>query len=153
MNLEKDTNLFLRSKREPPTILVGLIPDFRLYQQDFLPYYIIYPISDFLLYPSHTPLFISYSVTSCEGREGTSFTPAGGAARYASTRRFVFESQELTDIQANGEFMKDHFLNFLADFQSDRHTPTPLRTLIWICESCERYFLSLLRKTSRLREE
>ncbi len=41
MNLEKDTSLFLRSKREPPTILVGLIPDFRLYQQDFLPYYII----------------------------------------------------------------------------------------------------------------
>ena len=73
MNLEKDTNLFLRSKREPSAILIGLIPDFRLYQQDFLPYYIIYPISDFLLRPSHTLLFHSYSATSCEGCEGISF--------------------------------------------------------------------------------
>ncbi len=153
MNLEKDTYLFLRSKRESSAILVGLIPDSRLYQQDFLSYYIIYPISDFLLHPSHTPLFRSYSETFCEGCEGTSFTPAGGTAHYASTRRFVLESQELTDIQANGEFVKDHFLNFSVDFQSARHTPTPLRTLIWICESCERYFLSLVRKTSRLREE
>ena len=153
MNLEKDTYLFLRSKREPSTILVGLIPDFRLYQQDFLPYYIIYPISDFLLRPSHTPLFRSYSATSCEGCEGISFTPAGGAAHYASTRQFALESQELTDIQVNERIVKDHFLNFSVDFQSARHTPTPLRTLIWICESCERYFLSLVRKTSRLREE
>ena len=153
MNLGKDTNLFQRSKREPPTILVGLIPDSRLYQQDFLSYYIIYPISDFLLYPSHTPLFRSYSETFREGCEGTSFTSAGGTAHYASTRRLALESQELTDIQANGEFVKDHFLNFSVDFQSARHTPTPLRTLIWICESCERYFLSLVRKTSRLREE
>ena len=109
MNLEKDTNLFLRSKREPSTILVGLIPDSRLYQQDFLPYYIIYPISDFLLCPSHTPLFISYSATSCEGCEGTSFTPAGGAVRYASTCRLVFESQELADIQEDVAFVKDRF--------------------------------------------
>ena len=53
MNLEKDTNLFLRSKREPPTILVGLIPDFRLYQQDFLPYYIYSPYPIFF-YTLHT---------------------------------------------------------------------------------------------------
>ena len=69
MNLGKDAYLFQRSKRESSAILVGLIPDFRLYQQDSLPYYIIQPISDFLLYPSHTPLFRSYSETSCEGCE------------------------------------------------------------------------------------
>ena len=107
MNLGKDAYLFQRSKREPSAILVGLISDSRLYRQDFLPYYIIYPISDFLLYPSHTPLFISYSETSCEGCEGTSFAPAGGAARYASTRRFTLESQELTDIQVDIEIVKD----------------------------------------------
>ena len=67
------------------------------------------PISDFLLCPSHTPLFISYSATSREGCEGTSFTPAGGAARYASTCRLVFESQELTDIQEDVAFVKDRF--------------------------------------------
>ena len=79
----------------------------------FIPYY-IYPISDFLLYPSHTPLFISYSATSCEGCEGTSFTPAGGAARYASTCRLVFESQELTDIQEDVGLVKDRFIEFLS---------------------------------------
>ena len=40
-----------------------------LLQQPFLPYYIIYPISDFLLYPSHTHLLLSYSAISCEGCE------------------------------------------------------------------------------------
>ena len=69
MNLGKDAYLFQRSKREPSIALVGLIPDTRLYRQDFLPYYIIYPISDFLLYPSHTYLLLSYSVISCEGCE------------------------------------------------------------------------------------
>ena len=54
-------------------------------------------------------LFITYSATSCEGCEGTSFTPAGGAARYASTRRLVFESQKLTDIQEDVAFVKDRF--------------------------------------------
>ena len=63
-----------------------------------------YPI---FFYTLHTrPLFISYSATSCEG---TSFTPAGGAARYASTCRLVFESQKLTDIQEDGAFVKDRF--------------------------------------------
>ena len=31
---------------------------------------LIIPISDFLLYPSHTCLSVSYSVCSCEGCEG-----------------------------------------------------------------------------------
>ena len=31
---------------------------------------LIIPISDFLLYPSHTCLFVSYSGCSCEGCEG-----------------------------------------------------------------------------------
>ena len=73
------------------------------------------PISDFLLHPSHTPLFRSYSVISREGCEGTSFTPAGITARYASIHRFVFESQELTDIQAEVEIVKDHFWEFIRD--------------------------------------
>ena len=34
---------------------------------------LIIPISDFLLYPSHTCLSVSYSVCSCEGREGCPF--------------------------------------------------------------------------------
>ena len=34
---------------------------------------------------------------------------AGGAARYASTCRLVFESQELADIQEDGSFVKDRF--------------------------------------------
>ncbi len=34
---------------------------------------LIIPISDFLLYPSHTCLSVSYSGCSCEGREGCSF--------------------------------------------------------------------------------
>ena len=54
---------------------------------------------------THAPI----SATSCEGCEGTSFTPAGGAARYASTRRLVFESQKLTDIQEDVAFVKDRF--------------------------------------------
>ena len=122
MNFRKDTYLFLRSKRKPSTILIGLIPDSRLYRQDFLPYYIIYPISDFLLHPSHTPLFRSYSVISCEGCEGTSFTPAGSTTRYASTRRFVLESQELADIQKDGEIVKDRFIEFIRCFVHRRRS-------------------------------
>ncbi len=118
MNLGKDTNIFQRSKREPPTILVGLIPDSRLYRQDFLSYYIIYPISDFLLYPSHTPLFRSYSETFCEGCEGISFTSAGGTAHYASTRRFTLESQELTDIQVD--------VGIVKDLKRNKYIPTTL---------------------------
>ena len=34
---------------------------------------LIIPISDFLLYPSHTYLFVSYSGCSCEGCEGCPF--------------------------------------------------------------------------------
>ena len=75
------------------------------------------PISDFLLYPSHTPLFITYSATSCEGCEGTSFTPAGGAARYASTRRFALESQELTDIQVD--------IGIVKDLKRNKYMPIP----------------------------
>lgn len=131
MNLEKDTYLFLRSKREPSTILVGLIPDFRLYQQDFLPYYIIYPISDFLLRPSHTPLFRSYSATSCEGCEGISFTSAGDTAHYASTRQFALESQELTDIQVNERIVKDHFLN-LSEMKSSLYSLAPTEQVVLI---------------------
>ena len=52
---------------------------------------------------------------SCEGCEGTSFRPTGSTARYASTPRFVFESQELTDIQADVEIVKDHFWEFIKD--------------------------------------
>ena len=63
----------------------------------------------FSFIPFTHALFISYSATSCEGCEGTSFTPAGGAARYASTCRLVFESQELTDIQEDVSFVKDRF--------------------------------------------
>ena len=118
MNLEKDTYLFLRSKRESSAILVGLIPDSRLYQQDFLSYYIIYPISDFLLHPSHTPLFRSYSETFCEGCEGISFTSAGGTAHYASTRRFTLESQELTDIQVD--------VGIVKDLKRNKYIPTTL---------------------------
>ena len=117
MNFGKYTYLFQRSKREPSAILVGLISDSRLYRQDFLPYYIIYPISDFLLYTSHTSLFISYSATSCEGCEGTSFTPAGGAARYASTRRFALESKELTDIQVD--------IGIVKDLKRNKYIPIP----------------------------
>ena len=59
MNLEKDAYLFLRSKRESPTILAGLISDSRLYQQDFPPHYIIYPYM-ILFYTLHTPLYFSH---------------------------------------------------------------------------------------------
>ena len=37
------------------------------------PLLLIIPISDFLLYPSHTCLSVSYSVCSCEGCEGCPF--------------------------------------------------------------------------------
>ena len=97
MNFGKDTDLFLLRKQEVSTTFIGF-PNLVYIRQDFLPYYIIYPISDFLLYPSHTPLFISYSAISCEGCEDTSFTPAGGAARSTSTHIPFINSRFLRQI-------------------------------------------------------
>ena len=61
MNLEKDTDLFLRNKREPSAILVGLISDSRLYQQDFLPY--IYTPNPILFFTLHTRLYSSHNLS------------------------------------------------------------------------------------------
>ncbi len=61
MNFGKDAYLFLRSKRELSSILVGLISDSRLYQQDFPPYYIIYPYM-ILFYTLHTRLYLSHNL-------------------------------------------------------------------------------------------
>ncbi len=52
---------------------------------------------------------------SCEGCEGTYFTPAGGAARYTSTRRFVLKSPKQADIQTDRKIMKDRFSNLSVD--------------------------------------
>ena len=73
MNLGKYTYLFQRSKREPSAILVGLIPDSRLYRQDFLPYYIIYPYPIFF-YTLHTRTYFFYiQLFPVKGVKGTSF--------------------------------------------------------------------------------
>ena len=61
MNLEKDAYLFLRSKREPSTIPVGLISDSRLYQQDFLPF--IYTPNPILFFTLHTHLYSSHNLS------------------------------------------------------------------------------------------
>mgnify|MGYP007077238421 CR=1 FL=1 len=98
MNFGKDSDLFLHRKQEASTTFVGLFPNLVYIRQDFLPYYIIYPLSDFLLYPSHTSLFCSYSAISCEGCEGSSFTPAGGAARCTSTHIPFINSRFLRQI-------------------------------------------------------
>ena len=98
MNFGKDSDLFLHRKQEASTTFVGLISESRLYPTRFSTYYIIYPISDFLLYPSHTSLYISYSAISCEGCEDTSFTPTGGAARCTSTHIPFINSRFLHQI-------------------------------------------------------
>ena len=104
------------------------------------------PIFNFLLYPSHTLLFRSYSATSregCERRRLCQINLNTETPRYrvflfrfnkfsqclrafvfhflyfdtpslqttSHTFRFVLESHELTDIQVDIEFMKDHFWN------------------------------------------
>ncbi len=44
-------------------------------------------------------------------------TPAGGAARYASTRRFALKSQELTDIQVD--------IGIVKDLKRNKYMPIP----------------------------
>ena len=108
--------------------------------------YLTYPIYDFLLHPSHTALFRSYSATSCEGCERRRLcqvflfrfnkfslclsafvfhflyldTPSLQTTLH--TFRFVLESHELTDIQADGEIMKDHFFEFIRCFVRRRRS-------------------------------
>ena len=98
MNFGKDSGLFLHRKQEASTTFVGLISESRLYPTRFSTLLYNIPISDFLLYPSHTPLFISYSDIFCEGCEGTSFTPAGGTARCTSTHIPFINSRFLRQI-------------------------------------------------------
>ena len=62
MNLEEVTYLFLRNKRESSAILVGLISDSRLYQQDFLSYYINTP-NPILFFTLHTRLYSPHNLS------------------------------------------------------------------------------------------
>ena len=61
MNLGKDTDLFLRNKRELSAILVGLISDSRLYQQDFL--FKKYTPNLILFFTLHTRLYSSHNLS------------------------------------------------------------------------------------------
>ena len=73
------------------------------------PYPIFFYTLHTLPYPAHTLWF------PVKGVKGASFTPAGCAARSASTRRFALESPEPTDIQIDRKSMKEHFLNLPVD--------------------------------------